>query len=495
MSQFHRLLLRSACFAVVLLAVLAGCSSTEREAESAEWGAEAVAYFDRLSSVYNDNDVYGILDFYTPVADIEKWRGDNRGGFPISDLVKWNSADLGINVVSVHFGGAAALTLVRWPSSGDLGAVVSELDDGRIDREVNFDLGGPLEQSFRALPATISTYEDLHEEYAEAWSAGDRARVAGLYAPGARVDDVLRVGAPVPFEEIVDGTATVRWEPATASDVFGEADLINVPAVFLGPTEYGSDPQRAVGIYRVTDSEGCEHQVAVRWILEGGVIVDEQRFHETSSYRACAAQDLADGWWSGLGLPSALDQIATGSVVARDGNPIEVRNGTPILVDLFEWGLERFTERGLPSPSIDTVTFEPSRSCEGLSGRVIDDGTTRNLYLCMYDSDVCTNADSCASPAPSARVSVLHELAHAWMLDYIDDGTIDETLALSGRTAWDDHGVAWFDRGVEYAADVMAWGLSDEALPMVRIGAPPCSELAAAFTLLTGASPDSGHCL
>ena len=30
---------------------------------------------------------------------------------------------------------------------------------------------------------------------------------------------------PVPFEEIVDGTPTVRWEPATASAVFGDADL------------------------------------------------------------------------------------------------------------------------------------------------------------------------------------------------------------------------------------------------------------------------------
>lgn len=60
----------------------------------------------------------------------------------------------------------AALTLVRWPSSSDLGAVVSEIDRGRIDREVHFDLGSSPEQILRALPATIGTYEDLYAAHA-----------------------------------------------------------------------------------------------------------------------------------------------------------------------------------------------------------------------------------------------------------------------------------------------------------------------------------------
>jgi hypothetical protein len=494
MLRSRPLLLRLAGFAVVLLTALAGCSSGQREVASAEWGAEAVVYFDRLADAYKSNDVYGILDFYTPVANIEKWRGDNRGGWPIPDLVKWNSGDLGVDVVSVHLGDAAALTLVRWPSSSDLGAVVSEIDGGRIDREVHFDLGSSLEQSLRALPATIGTYEDLYAAYAVAWTADDQASIAGLYEPGAHVQDVVGVGAPVPFEEVVDDTTGLRWDPIQASDVFGDTVAMDGPAVFLGPIEYGSDPQRAVGIYLVTDADECEYQVAVRWNLEDGHIVDEQRFHETESYRACADADPTDGWWSGLALPAAVDQIATGSVATNDGGMIEVRNGTPTLVGLFEWGLGRFAERGLPPPIINTVTFEPSRSCEGLSGRVIDDGTARNLYVCIYDSDVCTNAETCTSPAPSARITVLHELAHAWMLDHVDGGTVDDILALSNRTTWDDRGAQWSDRGVEYAADVMAWGLLDEALPMVRIGAPPCTELAAAFTLLSGAQPVSDRC-
>ena len=486
--------MRFAGFAILLLVTVAGCSSTEPEGEPVEWGVGAVQYFARLADAYNENDIYGILDFYTPVAEIEKRRGDNRGSSLVPDLIKWNSADLGVDVVSVHLGAEAALTLVQWPNPDDFGAVVSAFDGGRIDHELAFDLGGSLERSLRALPATIATYESLYDAFAVAWSTGDRSSIVGLYAPGARVDDVLGFGVRVPFEEIADRATVLRWDPVAASEVFGDSVSIDAPAVFLGPAEYGSDPQRAVGIYRVTDAHGCEYQVAVRWILEDGVIVDERRFHETESYRECATPDLADGWWSGLALPIPSDQVATGSVETSDGASIEVRNGTPTLVALFQWGLGRFVESDLPLPSLDAVTFEPSRSCEGRSGRLLDDGTMRNVYVCMYDSDVCTGASTCVTPGTAAQIAVLHELAHAWILDYVDQDTVDGILALSGRTAWDDPEVPWIERGVEYAADVIAWGLIDETLPMVRLGAPPCMELAAAFTQLTGPPLASDRC-
>jgi hypothetical protein len=49
--------------------------------------------------------------------------------------------------------------------------------------------------------------------------------------------------------------------------------------------------------------------------------------------------------------------------------------------------------------------------------------------------------------------------------------------------------VPWADRGVEYAADVIAWGLIEEPIDMVRIGRPSCDELSAAFRLLTMVEP------
>lgn len=478
---------------LVLAAIAAACTDTAPQSDGAhpdretEWGSEAVAYFDRLGEVYTANDFYGILDFYTPVAEIEQWRGDNRGGWPVPDLIRWNSSDLGFEVVDIDVGTNAALTLVRRPNSDDVGAVISDIDGGRIDREVDFDLADTLERSLRATPGTIRTYEGLYRAYAAAWSSGDPEAAAHLYAANATIGDVGIPGQGRPFSAVV-ATSTARWEALAASDVFAEQSD-DAPALFLGPSEYGLDPERAVGVYRVTDDDGCQHDVGVRWELEDGFIVAETRFHQIESYRACAAAPLAEGWWTGLTLPGPSDQIVTEQIQSVDGSAIEVRNGTDALVDLLVWGLVRFADNGLSSPEMDAVTFEPSRSCLDRSGRVLDDGTVRNLYVCMYDSDVCTTAGTCAVPGTSARIAMLHELAHAWMIDHVDDQKIEDILEVSGRSTWDDVGVPWVDRGVEYAADVVAWGLLEETLPLVRLGAPPCRELVASFTVITGSPP------
>ncbi len=479
---------------IVALAVIAiACTDTATSAEggssnsAAAWGSEAIVYVDRLAEVYRENDFYGILDFYTAAAEIEKWRGDNRGGWPVPDLIKWNSADLGFDVVGVHLGVDGALTIVRWLSSDDVGVVISDFNDGRIDHEVAFDLGDSLERSLRATPETIRTYEGLYRAYADAWSGHDGAAAARLYAPGAVIRDIGRAGPGVIVE---DGIASSRdaWEIITASDLF-EDQSEAVPALFLGPSEYGGDPGRAVGVYLVTNAEGCQYQTGVGWILEDGVIVDEIRFHEAESYRRCVSDTLPVGWWSDLALPNPSDQVATGEIRSVDGSRIEIRNGTEALVDLLGWGIARFADGDLSPPAMDAVIFEPSRNCEDRSGRVLDDGTVRNLFVCMYDSDVCTIAGSCTVPGTSARIAMLHELAHAWMIDHVDDETVQELLVVSGRTTWDDQTVPWIKRGVEYAADVVAWGLLEESLPMVRLGAPPCVELARAFSVITGSSP------
>lgn len=484
MSQRNPCRRRVTGILLVLSIVTSACSGAPESRDDPEWGTEAEAYFQQLAEVYRSNDFYGILDFYTPVAEIEKWRGDNRGGWPVPDLIKWNSADLGFDVVSLHLGSDASLNLVRWPSSDDVGAVVSDFVGNRIDHQVEFDLGASLERSLRATPATIRTYTEFSRDYAAAWSGGDPAEVAGLYADGATIDDGKTRG-PVSFAQLVD-TSPGAWELIEASYVFGREDFDDAPAMFLGPGEYGRDPERAVAIYTVTEPDGCERQVGVAWHFEGSVIVDEIRFHETVSSRLCGGGGPADGWWSGLGLPGPADQAISGQVQVSDGVTIEVRNGTNALVDLLVWGLDRFSRGALDPPTMDTVTFEPSRSCENRSGRVVDDGRVRHLYVCMFDSDVCTIAGTCATPGTSARIAMLHELAHAWMIDHVDDDTIEELLSVSGRSTWDDADVPWLDRGVEFSADVVAWGLLEEALPMVRLGAPPSDELERAFTIITG---------
>lgn len=478
---------------ICLVVAISSCTTVSDAANPAVWGDESVAYFDQLSEAYIANDSYGVLDFYTPDAAIEMWRGDNRGGWPIPELLIWNSSDLGMEVESVYLGGSGALNLVLWPGSGRRGAVVSTVEDGRISKEVAYETGASLARSLRAHTTTVATYEALHTAYATAWSLGGDADVGALYAPGAVVHDDLVGITNADIDTLVDSGGGLRWQPATISEVLDGGNGFEDPALFLGPSQYGADPGRAVGVFEVTDSEGCEHQVAVRWALEDGVIVEEARYREIVSFRTCSDARLPDGWWTGIPLPSPSDQVVTGTLRTPGGRDIEIHNGTEALEDLLAWGLGRYANAGLPEPRMDTVTFQPSRRCEGLSGRVLDDGNHRELFVCMYESDMCTRLERpCDTPATAVRVAVLHELGHAWMIDNLTDEVEQELLEISGRDEWDVHDVPWVDRGVEYAAEILAWGLLEEPLGMVRIGAPPCTELAAAYEAMTGETPPRG---
>jgi hypothetical protein len=171
------------------------------------------------------------------------------------------------------------------------------------------------------------------------------------------------------------------------------------------------------------------------------------------------------------------------------GNEIAIRNGTARLEGLVRYGLERFAAAGLDEPALDTVTFEPSRSCADRSGRVLDSVASTDLFLCMYESDLCPVNARCSTPTLSARVAVLHELGHAWMIDQVGDETQRQVLEVSGREAWASLEVPWSERGVEYSAEVLAWGLLDQAIPLARVDAPPCEELRTVFRLLTGVDP------
>lgn len=478
---------RWAAAAALCAALLAACASPEPAADTTAWGDAAEVYFETLAEAYTDNDFYGVLDFYAPGAEVDMWRADNRGGSSIPELLRWNSADLGHEVQGVYLADGEALTLVRWPQSGDDGAVVAKIEDGLITGETVYDLSASLGRSLRAAPDVLATYDELALRYASAWSSSEDTAVGELYGPAATLRDPLSSGAAADRAAILEIPRSARWTLLPASETTELPAADSPRAVYLGPAAYGTDPLRAIGIYSVVDAAGCERQIAVRWLLEADVVVEEQRYHEVESARRCSAAALPRGWWSALDLPVPSDQIVTGVVVTAEGQDIAIHNGTPLLEELLTWGLQRFSDAGLAAPQLDRVTFSPSRSCEARSGRVLDDGTTRTLYVCMYESEACDATEACSMPTTSARVAVLHELGHAWMLDNITDETEAELLDLSGRSAWNDLDVPWVERGAEYAAEVMAWGLMDADVPVVRLGSPPCPELARAFVLLTKA--------
>jgi hypothetical protein len=366
----------------------------------------------------------------------------------------------------------------------------------RIARETVFELTASLDRSLRASPDVVSTYEGLYEAYAMAWSIEDADYRARLYTPEASVHDALAGESASGRSAVVAMPSAGRWSPILNTAHTGGEGSAEGLSVYLGPRDYAQDPQRAVGVYEVADAAGCSQLVAVHWILDAGLIVEEHRYREVGGARECTPDDLPDGWWTGLDLPEPSDRVVTGILRTPRGQDIAIHNVTPRLEAFLQYGLERFVAADLPEPVLDTVTFEPSRSCVARSGRVLDDGVSRDLFLCMYESDLCSGTTQCATPTLSARLAVLHELGHVWILDRVGADRQQQILELSGRDSWDSVDVPWAERGTEYSAEVVAWGLLDQAIPLVRFGAPPCEELEAAFELITSAAPlrDAADC-
>jgi hypothetical protein len=469
--------------ALVVLAV--ACSANDGAQNDAPWGTEAVSFFEELAVEHSDNDFYGVLDFYTPSAYIEKWRGDLQGGAQVAELLRWNSGDLDQEILGVYLSSQGALTMVSWDATNEMGAVVSTIHGGLIEAETVFDLAGPLARSLRASPDVVAAYEGLYTTYAGAWSGGDADEVAALYAPTAVVSDPLN-------GLVIDGPGSIAASgaPGMAVESYSDKDTAEtITPVFLGPVAYGHDPGRAVGIFDVTDESGCVHHMATVWHLDGGLITAEDRYHDVETYPDCHAP-TPEGWWTGLARPSPSDEVITGVLRTPAGREVHVHNGTPLLERVLKDAMARYDAAGLPEPRFDTVTFEPSRECIGRSGRLIQSEGLRNLFLCLFESDLCPATGACQEPTLAVRGIILHELAHAWTLDHVNDDLQSQFLELVGLEEWhpgDD--LPWAEQGVEYSADVMAWGLLDRPARMARIGNPSCQELTAAFSLLTGVEP------
>jgi len=437
-----------------------------------------------LTAEHSANDFYGVLDFYTPSAFIEKWRGDLRGGAPIAELLRWNSGDLDQEVLGVYLRPQAALTLVSWAPTAEWSAVVSTIRDGLIDGETVFDFSGTLERSFRASPGVIATYESLYTSYAATWSSGGSEDIARLYKGSAVLTDSL-TGIEIEGNEAIAALGPTAVADVPASDLGIPDDR---PAVFLGPVEYGQDPGRSVGIFDVTEGSGCVDRVAVLWHLEDGLIISEDRYHDVGTFPGCST-GTPEGWWTGLSLPAPSDEVVTGVLRTPTGHEVSVHNGTPLLEQVLQDALTRYTTANLAEPTFDAVTFEPSRQCVGRSGRLIQSQGVRTLYLCLFESDLCLGTGQCQEPTVSVRGAVLHELAHAWTLDHVSEELELRFLDLVGLDVWQQDDLPWSEQGIDYSAEVIAWGLLDRPSRMVRIGDPDCADLSAAFRLLTNAEP------
>jgi hypothetical protein len=139
------------------------------------------------------------------------------------------------------------------------------------------------------------------------------------------------------------------------------------------------------------------------------------------------------------------------------------------------WALGRYREAGLQAlPAIEIHLHPSDAGCRGEIG-----------YYRAGRIDLCTAAAS----EPYARKFALHELAHAWTAAHLDADTAARFLELRGLDRWNGPDDAWKERGIEQAAEIVAWGLGEGEIQPLLPEPATTDELVAAFELLTGERP------
>lgn len=144
--------------------------------------------------------------------------------------------------------------------------------------------------------------------------------------------------------------------------------------------------------------------------------------------------------------------LTPGPPTASASEPLEdapVINGAdPELTAVIEAAIERFNTAGLTLPALHVYVHPTRDGCRGAAGLFGRDESWDRI-------DLCTRV----------KWTILHELAHAWEHHTMSDATRRAFLDHTGLEAWHGYGdLDWEDRGIEAAAQAIAWGLLDTAI-------------------------------
>ena len=144
-------------------------------------------------------------------------------------------------------------------------------------------------------------------------------------------------------------------------------------------------------------------------------------------------------------LSETFSQAASSSadVVVDSGEAeVAIYGGTPAEQNLVVAGAKRFADVGLPLPDLDIYIHSSSAGCDGYEG-FYRPGTDRDRI------DICSKR----------TLTVLHELGHAWEHLDLTDEQRDSFMELTGTTSWADQNTDWSRRGMEVAANTVAFNL------------------------------------
>jgi hypothetical protein len=488
-TSAHRAL--GAAIALGLACVSCARADTGSDADETPWAQEAVDLFDDVAQNLTDADGSAASASFSDlgVLDLRAWGGEVHAG-------RLQIAEALGRILYFTPRPAYASTLEYF----DLDLYAEQLFVGAGEAVVRFDarhLGGRLpwvqlyavggnsvassrlytEDLGHAAPMDQWTYPPEHpfyDRYVEVWSSGDPDRLAEVYARSVVVRDALggerRVGVDALAEEMRSEVEIERgpWPELFRFDVDGRHEQI---AVFqLG----GS----------------CPALEARRWVFDEGLIVDETRYAHVPSVRRCEGA-AGDGWWTGFEV-DASDEFAV-RTLEIGGRSVEVVNADDRQAELVQWLFGRYATGALAQPDVAAVWFPPSVDCELSEGIAkpadarFDRGHT--VTLC-FDSDELSSGWPDRQWSPHVAHQGLHEFAHVWMYDQLDARDQRAFLERVGLASWRDANVFWPERGVEVAAETIAWGLAEPGQAEYLIEPPPdCAELTARYTMLTGREP------
>ena len=173
---------------------------------------------------------------------------------------------------------------------------------------------------------------------------------------------------------------------------------------------------------------------------------------------------------AGAEIETPTQTSTTSAPVRRD--TVEAEQATVIHAETteererVEWALGRFELAGLDLPALTIYAYKDRSHCGGLNGFFSkDEAGRREVHTCGVD------------------FTLLHELAHAWADQDLDDRARAEFLQVAHATDW--HNDDWHLSGSEHAANVIAWGLMDQRVNQTRTRPYDHAGMLDTFSILT----------
>jgi hypothetical protein len=379
-------------------------------------------------------------------------------------------------------------TVVRGPQTSQIDAVVHTAmgRSGAVSETIAASLlswrtHGPNDER-------TTTVQALAQQYAQTWSSGDADAVRAMYQPDAVVTHPLAGITTRGAEQIADLTAAPATAGGLRTAVIDQLPDYRGPAIFAAGRPLDDDPFDPITLLMTVGAEGsCPHRVAtVLHLSRDGLIQTEQRLHRIDDLQRCHGT-LPPGWWDTTVVPDPVLVERTGTLTLGDLE-IEVYNGTPGLEGLITWSFGQFHTHGLGTPIVHRVTFHDRQvdRCEDVTGLILGDAVT----LCFDATAGCQDSDCSIWPTWATKTT-LHELAHAWMDEHLTTRTIEEFLTATGMPTWSDPKHPWGQRGVELAAETIAWATSDQPVTVnPELGTHTCDQLTQYYQILTGRPPE-----